>query len=236
MTDHDALLAAVLDRPDDDTPRMVFADYLDDVGDHERAALIREQIEIARSSDGRVTWRACELRAQLPEPIDGFHAWANPASCGESAYPRKCLYVRGFVEEVTCPAADWLDHGDAIVKAHPVRAVTLTTVPELQSRYGDHRFRVSFAGDDGRAFVERYTVPNVWSGDEQRQTVAFLLPLRWPRIAFTLPPPVLDFAEMVNLHARSIIGGFAVPPELLDGPAGHNYGAAVIDRDAYRPR
>lgn len=30
MTDLDALLAAVCDRPDDDTPRLVYADHLDD--------------------------------------------------------------------------------------------------------------------------------------------------------------------------------------------------------------
>jgi uncharacterized protein (TIGR02996 family) len=129
MSDEPALLAAILDRPDEDTPRLVYADWLEDHGEPERAAFIREQIEIARSPDGRVTWRACELRAQLSEPIDGFHAWANPASYSQSGHPRKCLYARGFVEHVTCPAADWRDHGSAILADHPVRLVTLTTSP-----------------------------------------------------------------------------------------------------------
>lgn len=38
---------------------------------------------------------------------------------------------RGFVEFVTCTAADWLRHADAILAAHPVTSVTLTTLPTL---------------------------------------------------------------------------------------------------------
>lgn len=49
MTDHESLYAAVLDRPEDDTPRLVLADYLDDHGEPERAAFIRVQVELART-------------------------------------------------------------------------------------------------------------------------------------------------------------------------------------------
>lgn len=50
MTDADALLAAVCAEPDDDTPRLVFADYLDEAGEPERAAFIRVQIALARTA------------------------------------------------------------------------------------------------------------------------------------------------------------------------------------------
>lgn len=46
--DFEALLRAVFHHPDDDTPRLVLADYLDDTGDAERAAFIRLQCRIAR--------------------------------------------------------------------------------------------------------------------------------------------------------------------------------------------
>jgi uncharacterized protein (TIGR02996 family) len=49
MGDQDALLAAVCDRPDDDTPRLVLADWLDDHGQPERAAFVRAQVELART-------------------------------------------------------------------------------------------------------------------------------------------------------------------------------------------
>jgi uncharacterized protein (TIGR02996 family) len=53
---------------------------------------------------------------------------------GQEAPPRASLVriaiTRGFVHSVTCTAADWLAHGDAIRAAHPVREVTLTTVTD----------------------------------------------------------------------------------------------------------
>ncbi|HKB05988.1 MAG TPA: TIGR02996 domain-containing protein [Gemmataceae bacterium] len=47
-SESDALLAAVLADPDDDAPRLVYADWLDEHARHERAALIRLQVEHAR--------------------------------------------------------------------------------------------------------------------------------------------------------------------------------------------
>ena len=48
MTDLQALLAAVIHRPADDTPRLVYAELCDDHGEHERAEFIRAQLELAR--------------------------------------------------------------------------------------------------------------------------------------------------------------------------------------------
>src|SRR5690349_5354630 len=42
------LLAAVLADPEDDAPRLVYADWLDENGQPERAAFIRLQVEAAR--------------------------------------------------------------------------------------------------------------------------------------------------------------------------------------------
>lgn len=48
MTTSDALLAAVLASTDDDLPRLVYADWLDENGQAERAEFIRAQIELAK--------------------------------------------------------------------------------------------------------------------------------------------------------------------------------------------
>ena len=53
MTERDALLAAVCEQPDDDTPRLVFADWLQEHGEEERAEFIRLQIELARGAKGK---------------------------------------------------------------------------------------------------------------------------------------------------------------------------------------
>ncbi|MBN9118381.1 MAG: TIGR02996 domain-containing protein [Planctomycetes bacterium] len=58
MSDRDALIAAILANPDEDTPRLVFADWLDEHGDAPRAEFIRVQCELARQR---------EAEADLPE-------------------------------------------------------------------------------------------------------------------------------------------------------------------------
>jgi uncharacterized protein (TIGR02996 family) len=49
MTDHDALVRAICANPDDDTPRLVYADYLEETDEAERAANDRAQVELART-------------------------------------------------------------------------------------------------------------------------------------------------------------------------------------------
>jgi uncharacterized protein (TIGR02996 family) len=52
MDDTEALLQAVLDAPDDDNPRLAYADYLQTHGDPMRAQFIRVQIALARLPEG----------------------------------------------------------------------------------------------------------------------------------------------------------------------------------------
>src|SRR5438874_5119877 len=66
MTDRDALLTAIIAEPDEDTPRLAYADWLDENGDPDRAEFIRAQIEAERHppkspEHARLTKRANEL-------------------------------------------------------------------------------------------------------------------------------------------------------------------------------
>lgn len=75
MSDLDALVAAALDRPDDDTPRLVVADWLDDHADifpdpadaRDRAAFIRLQCDRARRA---VAPRPARRRRRRWPPAD----------------------------------------------------------------------------------------------------------------------------------------------------------------------
>jgi uncharacterized protein (TIGR02996 family) len=49
MSEKDDLLQAICERPDEDDRRLVFADWLDDHGDADRAELIRVQVTLARA-------------------------------------------------------------------------------------------------------------------------------------------------------------------------------------------
>src|SRR5262245_66301103 len=90
MTDHDALLAAICADPDEDTPRLAFADCLEENGEAERAAFVRAQIKLARTPPWEpfavlCRWRRPEwlkgtpYRSTLP-PVDGVHVeWHEDA-------------------------------------------------------------------------------------------------------------------------------------------------------------
>jgi uncharacterized protein (TIGR02996 family) len=48
MNDHDALLRAIGEHPEEDTPRLMYADWLEENGQPERADFVRAQVELAR--------------------------------------------------------------------------------------------------------------------------------------------------------------------------------------------
>jgi uncharacterized protein (TIGR02996 family) len=50
MPPRESFLRAIYDAPDDDAPRLVYADWLDEHGDADRAAFIRVQCALARSA------------------------------------------------------------------------------------------------------------------------------------------------------------------------------------------
>jgi uncharacterized protein (TIGR02996 family) len=116
-------LRAVLADPDDDAPRLIYADWLDENGDGQRAEFIRIQCQLARlpAHDGRrvaLAWRERALfdanahvwRAELPQ-LEGV-AWGN--------------FERGFVADAR--VADLrvlLRQASALPEAAPVTRVTL---------------------------------------------------------------------------------------------------------------
>src|SRR5262249_31364018 len=50
--ERDALLDAVFAHPDDDTPRLIYADWLDEHGEGVHAEFIRRQVELVRVNGG----------------------------------------------------------------------------------------------------------------------------------------------------------------------------------------
>ncbi len=118
MATAEGFLRDVLDAPDDDVPRLVFADWLDDRGDHARAEFVRVQCALAKLSedDGRLPRLAAREGQLLRRHGKG---WAGPLR----RLVKRWKFRRGFVEAVTVRAADFLRHGDAIFGAAPVREV-----------------------------------------------------------------------------------------------------------------
>ena len=86
MTDRDSFVAAIAANPDDDTPRLAFADWLEENGDAARAGFVRDQVRLARLPAGTEEYRelfkkaGATLRANLPAWIqDACDAFGQPA-------------------------------------------------------------------------------------------------------------------------------------------------------------
>ena len=179
-------LAAVIADPDDDAPRLIYADWLDENGQDERAEFIKAQVAIARTIPTDHTRRApeegcpclfCALRRREGELLDRhWTEWAADLRAGYclnlytgtplSPPNRAILFRRGFVHAVTCAAADWLAHGDAVLAAQPVREVRLTTYPTtaqlatMDIRWGDAS--QMFTGLVRDTFAFRWPSVKVW--------------------------------------------------------------------------
>ena len=110
MSDGDALLAAILAEPDEDTPRLAYADWLDEYGgeaEHVRAEFIRTQIALScipPREDRPVGLVSCEKRLLTTHR----NAWLAPLQ--EEGEPLRGgdahgEFRRGFVEVVWMPAS-----------------------------------------------------------------------------------------------------------------------------------
>lgn len=80
MTEHDALLNAILADPDDDTARLVYADFIEEAGEAERAAFVRAQLEVARVLEWdpvAVRYRRADLATQAGDRFRSSLPWAD---------------------------------------------------------------------------------------------------------------------------------------------------------------
>ena len=98
MTDHDALLAAVIANPDEDTPRLAYADWCDENGRPERAEFIRVQIRLERE---RHSDQVPEWLSHKYDLLRRFGAAWSAGISGEGV--REVVFRRGFVEELFQP-------------------------------------------------------------------------------------------------------------------------------------
>src|SRR5436305_3456852 len=102
MSQADAFLDAIREAPDDDAPRLIFADWLDDHGDGDRAAFIRTQVRLARLTPGDPD------RLDLTDEADDLMR-RHPEWCGRlPELASRWAFRRGFVESATLTAGTFL--------------------------------------------------------------------------------------------------------------------------------
>jgi uncharacterized protein (TIGR02996 family) len=115
----DGFLARICEVPDDDGPRLIYADWLDEQEDP-RGEFIRVQIALARMSE--YDRRRPSLMRVERDLLGGYgEFWAAPFK-GLATGP---VFRRGFVDEVKVTARQFLAHGAALFKVWPVRRLHL---------------------------------------------------------------------------------------------------------------
>jgi uncharacterized protein (TIGR02996 family) len=117
---HLAFLQAIRDDPDDDLPRLAYADWLEEQGDAPRGEMIRVQLELAKAPPRE---RALVLLRRMRELIVAHRAqWLGPLK----EIAPDAVFERGFVEELSLSGTSFLRRGEVILKAHPVARLVLT--------------------------------------------------------------------------------------------------------------
>ncbi|MBN9119791.1 MAG: TIGR02996 domain-containing protein, partial [Planctomycetes bacterium] len=105
LSDRDALLAAIRANPEEDTPRLMFADWLDEHGQPERAEFIRAQCELARladdGSDSQPVYEFLRDRDYVTRPS------ADWVRIDDGIHRRITLAARAD-ELIAAHGADWL--------------------------------------------------------------------------------------------------------------------------------
>src|SRR5262249_24376684 len=105
--------------PDDDAPRLVYADWLGERGDL-RGELIAYQCQLARAPNPlRRQTLARQVRDLLKAHGD---AWAAPVPEGSRRY----RWVRGFIGTLSAPAPQLAPRAAELFGAHPIFDLEIT--------------------------------------------------------------------------------------------------------------
>jgi uncharacterized protein (TIGR02996 family) len=226
-------LRAIIDRPDDDLPRLVYADWLDEHGEPERAEYIRVQCELAGIGNvPRDTWNLKEkrrfdqqqaLRRRERELLRAFGVeWAN-RDVGVVEFPDPLpdgVFQRGFVNNLTLSWEGWRRHAAALLAACPIR----------QRNDGTADKPAWVAGSGGT--VRLTTWPVGWMVTRRGDTAEPVYHPDYPGVAFELPAA---FAPL-NLQARRLYANMAMSAELLGEAGNATYSGAQAALEQFRSR
>ena len=236
MTDADGFRQAIIDAPDDDAPRLVYADWLDEREMYALANFIRAQVSVPTDRAG---WYGPQgARVLLPVQCettrigisgcwwvtdnvdkDWFKAFAAEVIGKAKARNEwSWLWRRGFVDEMCLPADAAVLDLPELRKVYPIRRVTVVGGPGEQARqivmqtYLPRRYQwQGFIKAKNKGVAFDFKNDTVW-GTPRAEPVYRHLVLAG---AFSSPlagPPV-NSAEFMASATRDASGRFVEVPE-----------------------
>lgn len=152
MNEEAALLRAICEHPDDDTPRLVFADWLDEQGGAVNAAWaagIRAQVALARGADDdALRFQTCVFESRYG--LERLAARLElPAEVGDG-------WERGFPYRAAGPFDLLRDVWPALVQRLPIRALHVHDVSPADAE--------RFAAWPGLTGVRELSCSGTWDG------------------------------------------------------------------------
>jgi uncharacterized protein (TIGR02996 family) len=150
MNQDEAFLHDICEHPEDDTPRLVYADWLDEHGDPDRANFIRVQCTLARLDEDDPAKLALEKQEQSLLARHGAE-WCLLLP----KWVKDGQFRRGFVAEVAVTADHFLRRAEDLWRRAPVEGVHLKrAVGHEQALLASHHLnRLTFLGLHDAAVV-----------------------------------------------------------------------------------
>jgi uncharacterized protein (TIGR02996 family) len=137
MTQEEAFIQAIRSAPEDDAPRLIYADWLEEHGQAERADFIRIQCRLFGIPEADPS--AATLRARAEEMLrDNWHTWVSPLRelvgpkydrygetwMSEDYQPEGLRrFRRGFVDAITLDAERFLAQAKTVLELLPLHAL-----------------------------------------------------------------------------------------------------------------
>ena len=119
MTHDEAFLQAIIDNPDDDAPRLIYADWLEERGDP-RGEFIRVQCALAGMAENDARWPG--LMAREKALLATYQkAWIGPA-CEHVHRP---VFARGLLDEVLVDGPEFLCHAPELFRSWRLRSAVI---------------------------------------------------------------------------------------------------------------
>jgi uncharacterized protein (TIGR02996 family) len=142
MSEYAAFLRAIRAAPDDDLPRLAFADWLDERDQPARAEFVRLQVELDPIRDRLENPRVVELRRREAELLAEHRGeWLGGATDTPSGSPALVpVFRRGFLERACLSLDTFLTRGEALFAEHPtLREVAVFDVAGRVEKLAGHR-------------------------------------------------------------------------------------------------
>jgi uncharacterized protein (TIGR02996 family) len=232
VSERESFLRAIRANPDDDTLRLVFADWLDEHGEPELAEFVRVQVELEPIHEQLDNPRVQELRERETVLLACNDAdWLGPAADVADTYPAFGPVFRRGLPETVCLSLDtFLARGVELLDACPtLREVSLFDVN------GGRSAELAACPHLGR--VEKLEITEPGYNDDPDQIRALCQSLSATRVSELILPAVFN-PHLIHELGRVIATGWprwVTFVHYLDNGTNTAAYAAALDQIAGRP-